>query len=495
MVLQIQQAKFKLHKNQYLNLPHFSLQAQQFCIVVGGNGSGKTAFSLALKGDLPIYQGHYDNQFRHIELLSFEKQQRILEQTFKDRNSDHVDPNYFGETVVDMLLKSAKRSELIDFYVEKLRIQKLLTRPFIQLSTGESRKVLLAQMLLSEPDLVILDEPFEGLDYQSVQDWKILLKSLSEKMAIVLILNRFSDMAGLLPTESTDTSAKSAVDFIAVLDQQELILQGSYDELREQSLFQQLQYAELATEVPIPAAAIPVEKLPKGQNPFELRDVRIQYGEKMILDKLSWIVEPYQHWWVKGPNGAGKSTLLSVLTGDHPQSFANDVKIFGRQRGSGETIWEIKQKIGYVSSQLHMDYRVNCPVIDVILSGFFDSIGVYQKVPEALRIKAMEWLSRLKLEKLAKIPFRSLSWGQQRLLLIARAMVKYPPILILDEPLQGLDGVNRKLVKEFIGQLVKNSETQLIFVSHQEQDAPNCITHKFEFIPQNQRFTYIQSAV
>ena len=123
-----------------------------------------------------------------------------------------------------------------------------------------------------------------------------------------------------------------------------------------------------------------------------------------------------------------------MITGDHPQAFSNHVVIFGKQRGSGETIWDIKQKIGYVSSQLHLDYRVNCSVLDVIISGFFDSIGIYQQVPEAIRLKAMQWLARLNLTHLAKTSFRSLSWGQQRLLLITRAMVKHPPVLILDEP-------------------------------------------------------------
>lgn len=187
--------------------------------------------------------------------------------------------------------------------------------------------------------------------------------------------------------------------------------------------------------------------------------------------------------------------MLSVISGDHPQSYANKVRLFGNQRGSGETIWQIKQKIGYVSSQLHMDYRVNCSARDVILSGFFDSIGVYQKVPDALHIKAMEWLARLNLTAQANQPFKSLSWGQQRLLLITRAMVKHPPVLILDEPLQGLDGVNRKLVKGFIDQLVTNSETQLLFVSHQDQDAPSCITHLFEFVNENGHYRYIQKAI
>lgn len=478
----IQNAQFRLHQNRFLNLSRFVIRENEFWAIVGSNGSGKTAFGLALQGKLPLYQGDYENRFASVQLLSFEKQQQILEQTFRERNNDAVSPDDFGKTARQMILNGSDQNALCETYAIQLGISYLLDRPFMQLSTGESRKVLLAQALVSEPDLLILDEPFEGLDQQSVRDWKQLLDGLSNKTAIVLIVNRFSDLP-------------SAVDFLAVLENSELVLQGRREEIEAQSIFRQLQYAEQSVDVPLPSSAEPPMKLPHGQNPFELKNVTVQYGDKKILDNLTWTVEPKQHWWIKGPNGAGKSTLLSLITGDHPQSYANHVVLFGRQRGSGETIWEIKRHIGYVSSQLHMDYRVNCSVLDVILSGFFDSIGVYQQVTEALKIKAMQWISRLNLTALSAKPFRSLSWGQQRLLLITRAMVKHPPILILDEPLQGLDGVNRKLVKHFIEQLVRNSETQLLFVSHQDQDAPNCITHLFEFIAQNKGYAYIQRAV
>lgn len=481
-MLHIENAQFKLHQNRFLTLPYFEINTQDYWVVIGSNGSGKTAFSLVLEGSIPAYSGEYQNQFRRISLLSFEKQQRILEQTFKERNNDMVSPDDFGKKARQTILNGTENHKLCEEYAEYLHITKLLERPFMQLSTGESRKVLLAQALVSEPDLLILDEPFEGLDYQSVQDWMRLLDKLSEKMALVLIVNRFSDIP-------------SAAKKIAILDNLELILQGERQHIAQQSIFQQLQYAENAIDVALPESAAPPIKLPENQPHFELRNVTVQYGDKVILNQLSWLVEPHQHWWIKGPNGAGKSTLLSLITGDHPQAFSNHVILFGKQRGSGETIWDIKSKIGYVSSQLHMDYRVNSSALDVILSGFFDSIGVYQQVPDALRIKAMQWLSRLNLTALAKKPFRSLSWGQQRLLLITRAMVKHPPVLILDEPLQGLDGVNRKLVKSFIDQLVKNSQTQLLFVSHQDQDAPNCITHLFEFVPEHDTYKYVQSAV
>ena len=464
-----------------------------------------------------------------------------MEAIFNDRNNDTVSPDDFGLTARQVILADAKNEDLCEEYAAKLGITSLLERPFMQLSTGESRKVLFCQMLVSEPDLLILDEPFEGLDQASQRYWQQLMMEIRKKMTVVLIVNRFGD----IPTCATH---------IALLDSLQLILQGKRADVEQQAVYSQLKFAEENMHASLPGSLSAKEKI-EG-NPFELENVTVQYGEQKIIDNLTWTVKPQQHWWIKGPNGAGKSTLLSIITGDHPQAYANKVKLFGRQRGTGETIWDIKKHIGYVSSQLHMDYCVNCSALEVIASGFFDSIGIYQRIPESVRMKAgdhpqayankvklfgrqrgtgetiwdikkhigyvssqlhmdycvncsaleviasgffdsigiyqripesvrmkaMEWLARLNLQNLAQTPFRSLSWGQQRLLLIIRAMIKHPPILILDEPLQGLDGLNRHLVKQFIEQLVQNSETQLLFVSHQDSDAPNCLTHLLEFV-------------
>jgi len=457
MTLLIQQAKFKLYQKQTLNLPHFAIEPQQYWVVVGSNGSGKSAFALALQNELPLQEGEYHNSFKRVHSFSFEKQREILEATLKNLNNDDTGPDFFGKTARETILNGSTELTFCEQIAEKLGITYLLDRFFIKLSTGETRKVLLAQTLLQKPDLLILDEPFEGLDQQSVKDWMVMLNELKKECAIVLIVNRLAD----IPAEATH---------LAMLENLELVLEGVRQSIEQQSIYQQLVYAEQSVDVALPEPASPLLKLSENQPHFELKNVTVQYGDKVILDHLNWVVQPNQNWWIKGPNGAGKSS-------------------------SGETIWDIKQKIGYVSSQLHLDYRVNCSVLDVIISGFFDSIGIYQQVPEAIRLKAMQWLARLNLTHLAKKPFRSLSWGQQRLLLITRAMVKHPPVLILDEPFQGLDGLNRKLVKHFIEQLVNNSETQLLFVSHQDLDAPNCITHLFEFIRENDKYIYIQSAV
>ena len=473
-MLSIHQAQFSLYQHRKLIIDQLTIRSAEFWIVVGGNGSGKSALAQALAGEIPCYIGEYQNTFSRIALLSFT-------QIFKDRNNDTVSPDDFGLTARQVILNGSEKTQLCEQYARKLHIEAFLDRPFIHLSTGESRKVLFCKMLVSEPDLLILDEPFEGLDQQSVTYWKTLLAELVGKMAIVLISNRFND----IPACATH---------LALLDNLQLVLQGTRSAIEQQAVYSQLQFAENHLHTPLPSRATPVIALEPNINPFELKEVTIQYGEKIILDKLSWTVEPHQHWWIKGPNGAGKSTLLSLITGDHPQAYANKVRLFGQQRGSGETIWDIKKNIGYVSSQLHMDYRVNSSVLDVIISGFFDSIGIYQQIPTAIKLKAMEWLARVNLDHMVNKPFRTLSWGQQRLLLIVRAMVKHPPILILDEPLQGLDGLHRKLVKQFIEQLVENSQTQLLFVSHQDSDAPNCITHLFEFVPsESERYLYKQS--
>ncbi|MDU3078654.1 MAG: molybdate ABC transporter ATP-binding protein ModF, partial [Mixta calida] len=231
-------------------------------------------------------------------------------------------------------------------------------------------------------------------------------------------------------------------------------------------------------------------QLPPDAPRIVLKNGVVSYNDKPVLHGLNWEVLPGQHWQIIGPNGAGKSTLLSLVTGDHPQGYSNDLTLFGRRRGSGETIWEIKQHIGYVSSSLHLDYRVAISVRNVILSGYFDSIGLYQAVSDRQRTLANGWLALLGMQAQADAPFHSLSWGQQRLVLIARALVKHPTLLILDEPLQGLDPLNRQLVRRFVDVLIAEGQTQLLFVSHHAEDAPQCITHRLSFVPQGNHYVY-----
>ena len=188
-----------------------------------------------------------------------------------------------------------------------------------------------------------------------------------------------------------------------------------------------------------------------------------------MFEDLDWTISPGEHWQVTGPNGSGKTCLLSLITGDHPQCYVNDIKVFGFQRGNGESIWQIKQHIGYISTALQWEYRVSTSVRNAIVSGFFDSIGLYSKASDAQKAIADQWLDVLGMRDMADAPFTGLSFGEQRLVLIARAMVKHPPLLILDEPCLGLDEMNRQLVLALIERICRSS--CLLYTSPSPRDA------------------------
>jgi molybdate transport system ATP-binding protein len=203
----------------------------------------------------------------------------------------------------------------------------------------------------------------------------------------------------------------------------------------------------------------------------------VNYAENIVFSNLNWTIDPQQHWQVTGPNGSGKTCLLNLITGDHPQCYVNDIYVFGYQRGSGESIWQIKQYIGYLSNAFHLDYRVNCSLIHVVLSGFYDSIGMYQQATKNQIALAQQWLALMALEKKSATPFQELSFGDQRLVLLARAMVKHPALLILDEPCNGLDDINRLKVLALIELLAREGSTTLLYVNHHQGDVIPSITH------------------
>jgi molybdate transport system ATP-binding protein len=336
---------------------------------------------------------------------------------------------------------------------------------------------------MQQPDLLVLDEPFDGLDVNARAQLAELLAGLAQQgQTVVLVLNRFDDIPPF-------------VQHVGVLADCTLATVGLRESVMADALVAQLAHSENLKGMALPESEDPTQRVrpPAGGPLIVLRNGVVEYNDRPILHHLSWQVDPGQHWQIVGENGAGKSTLLSLITGDHAQGYSNDLTLFGRRRGSGETIWDIKRHIGYVSSSLHLDYRVSSSVRNVITSGFFDSIGIYQAVSDRQKFLTGQWLDLLGLGgSQGETPFHSLSWGQQRLALIARALVKHPALLILDEPLQGLDPINRQLVRRFVDVLIGEGDTQLLFVSHHAEDAPECITHRLSFIPVGDIYRYQQ---
>jgi len=486
--LQISQGIFRLSDTKTLTLADLNIEQSASWAFVGANGSGKSALARALAGELVELQGQRECSFQHVVRLSFEQLQKLVADEWQRNNTDllSADEDDTGRTTAEIIQEQVKDAQRCEQLAEQFGISKLLTRRFKYLSTGETRKTLLCQVLMQQPDLLILDEPFDGLDVNARAQLAELLATLSQQgQTLVLVLNRFDDIPEF-------------VEHVGVLADCSLVSVGPRKQVLADALVAQLAHSENLSGMALPETEDPTQRasLPADQPLIILRNGVVQYDDKPILHGLSWQVDPGQHWQIVGPNGAGKSTLLSLITGDHAQGYSNDLTLFGRRRGSGETIWDIKRHIGYVSSSLHLDYRVSSSVRNVILSGFFDSIGIYQAVSDRQQKLTQQWLELLGLGgSTADTPFHSLSWGQQRLALIARALVKHPALLILDEPLQGLDPLNRQLVRRFVDVLIGEGETQLLFVSHHAEDAPECISHRLSFIADGDIYAYQQEAL
>jgi molybdate transport system ATP-binding protein len=204
--------------------------------------------------------------------------------------------------------------------------------------------------------------------------------------------------------------------------------------------------------------------------------VHVQYGTTIILDNVDWEIKKGERWLLSGPNGAGKSTLLSLITADNPQAYANEIYLFDKRRGRGESIWDIKKRIGYVSPELHLYFESSINAFDVVGSGLFDTIGLFRQINEEQKSLVSKWMHLLQIENVSKQLLANLSLGKQRLVILARALVKNPPLLILDEPAQGLDDEQQFLFKSIIEQLCEHTNKTIIYVTHLKDEVPASVT-------------------
>ena len=315
-----------------------------------------------------------------------------------------------------------------------------------------------------------MDNPFIGLDARTRGLLHTLLGKLTEmtNLQVILVLSKTDDIptfiTHVIPVEDRHCGPKITLQ----------------------------EY--LAHREPDPAHVLSEEKrqrildLPYADNLFhtehivDLNKVSISYGERVILKELDWTVKCGEKWALSGENGAGKSTLLSLICADNPQSYACDISLFGRKRGSGESIWEIKKHIGYVSPEMHRAYLKNLPAIDIVASGLHDSIGLYRKTQEKDVDACVWWMDIFGIADLKDRSFLQLSSGEQRMVLLARAFVKDPDLIILDEPLHGLDVSNKKKVAAIIEQFCSRPGKTLIYVTHYLHELPACVDKRFELV-------------
>ena len=340
---------------------------------------------------------------------------------------------------------------------ELFHLEGLLDKYIILLSSGELRKYKLAASLFTNPRVLIMDNPFIGLDAQTRDQLKELLTMLAKEqgLQIILVLAKTDEIPEFI-THIVEVKEMKVMPKVAH---------------RGQSLCNPVANAPYSQQGQSPCATAAPEEV------IKFNKVTIRYGTRTILKDLDWTVRKGEHWSLSGQNGSGKSTLLSLVCADNPQSYACDISLFGHQRGSGESIWDIKKHIGYVSPEMHRSYKQNIPAIQIVASGLKDTVGLYVKPNEAEQAQCRKWLNIFGIGHLADRNFREMSSGEQRLILVARAFVKEPSLLILDEPLHGLDDVNRRMVKDRVDEYCQDPEKTLIYVTHYQEELPRCIDH------------------
>ncbi|MEQ1798523.1 MAG: ATP-binding cassette domain-containing protein [Lacibacter sp.] len=312
------------------------------------------------------------------------------------------------------------------------------------MSSGEQKKALLKHLLTQKPGLLILDNVFDNLDVEAQQSLRIELEKISKHTPIIQLLHRQRDALDFIKNRITLTEKGEAVPFISAEESEETTT--------EQTIPPPLHTYQLATDELV-----------------RFNNVHVSYDGRQILQNINWAIHAGEFWQLKGPNGSGKTTLLTMITGDNVKGYGQELFIFGRKKGSGETVWEIKNKVGYLTPAMTDLFSTRHTLQQMIISGYVDSIGLYTIPSDMQKRAAHEWLQLLSMEGKANKLFSDLSSGEQRMALIARAMVKHPPLLILDEPLAGLDDHNANKVIQLINKIAAESESAILYVSHQTE--------------------------
>lgn len=484
-LLSFHDVTLKRGKNIIFQNLNFTLKQGEHWAITGAGGSGKSMLLEAIAGKIAISAGETDHLLLD-EYVEQRKEKQVLfgwhqlielvtskhafknlsntstfyyQQRFNSADSD--DAETVEEYLSGLNAFDAQAIWTLNKVMQKFNLSGLKDKHLIKLSNGETKRLLLAAALIKNPVILLLDDPFVGLD---VQTRKKLNEWISEIAAsgITIVMT------------TTVTEIPDAITHIATIENGSLhaverkkfnpenhLLTSTLEGIDKKELKSLLTYSETeAYEVLV-----------------KMEEVVISYDGKRILDEVSWLVKPNEHWALTGHNGAGKSTLLSLINGDNPQAYANKIVLFDKKKGSGESIWDIKQKIGFVSPELYQYFPTDHSCVEVIESGFYDTPGLFRKsVPVNVQL-IKRWMKVFGLQDYSQELFRNTATSLQRMCLLIRALIKNPALLILDEPCQGVDAKQQEQFKQVINLLCDNSAVSIIYVSHYEEQLPTCIDH------------------
>jgi molybdate transport system ATP-binding protein len=455
-------------------------------LITGPSGGGKEQF---IAGLLEQPQDRF--------LVSLETAAALIQEERRNDQSDFteggVDPGRTAGQYIAEVLPGCAPTPAMDAEVRRWGIEPILGRGLKYLSTGEIKRTLLCRAVLGRARLLIIADPFAGLDTQSRRILSDFFESCSTRAPViprlVISLDRYAEVPSVV--SRVMEFAGGAVTFEGPREDYEKLLQ---DRARQQQGAVEAARQSFKEEVAaITAAAALREGQSQERSPaapvrislVEFRGVSVGWGGKQVLENVNWQVYAGEHWLIRGPNGAGKTTMLELITGDNMQVFCNEVYLFGRRRGSGETLWDIRKNLGIVSHRLHLEYRMvgGTALEDVLVSGFHDSIGLYEAPTDQEVYAAQKWLALGGMQGRGREPFSALSYGEQRAALILRAAVKTAPLLILDEPCHSLDEQSRRMILDLLETLGEQGSSTLLHVTHDPTEELSCEKHIFEFRP------------
>lgn len=464
VVVHIDQIKLQYRAKTILQGLSWTVRKGESWLITGQSGTGKTVLAKAICGMIPVsghLRVHFDDHAARparvqyvAQWFPFKDKQGGTNFYYQQRYNSTESEN--SATIWEELSAYAAKLNVdeseIEAILKSFNLYHRKDAALIQLSSGEHKKLQLAKALLLKPQLLVLDNPYTGLDVQTRANLNDFLNTAcASGMQLILISN--------------DGDIPSCISHFGNLEDGKLVISNM--PFPEKEIYRDdLRIHDFLLN---PADA--------GKEIVRTKNVSISYGGKTVLDNLNWTVNAGEKWLLSGHNGSGKSTLLSLLTGDHPQAYANEIYLFGKRRGSGESIWDIKKNIGFISPELQWYFEPSSTVFQAIASGFFDTAGLFRSVSltQATKVRAMLQLFGLEEEEHSLL--KQMPLGKQRIVLLARAVIKNPPVLILDEPCQGLDQQQTQMFNRLVDQLSTDGRT-LIYVGHLAYRLPACITHQ-----------------
>lgn len=452
----------------------WELKPGEHWVVLGPNGCGKTSLLKLIRGEHAPDPERGRRVYRwngresespvfakeDIAFVSPEQQERYLQIEWDRTAWDVVLTGFHG---TDYLYRELTRKETnaARALVKRLEVDTLMKRNVQTLSQGELRRILVARALVGRPKLLLLDEVCDGLDVRTRNRLLAWIETIARKETqIVMATHREEEFIPSLThvLEMGPGTVKQLSPFSERF--------GKKAKLAGRKASPTRQFTELIR---------PAEKR-NSTKPFlfRLEDVSVYQGKKWILRDANLRVDRGEHWAILGHNGAGKSTLLKLLLGEMHQALGGTVERFNEPRR--HTLWEIRQRVGFVSMDFQMRFREELSGADAIGTGFFGGHVLYDKLSRQQQRKVNELIELFDLGEFAKLPATSISYGQLRRILIARALVHDPEVLILDEPFDGLESSIREALDRQL-ERIADLGTGMIMVTHHPEDLPQCMTH------------------